>query len=276
MRKHLGAILAGLALYLALGPALAWADNLLASKEQFFTPRYGEQVPLDLTFVDETGKSVMLGDYLGQRKPIILVLAYFECPMLCKLVLKDLVDGLRGVEWRAGEQYDVVVVSFDAREKPDLAARHKESYVESYGRPGSENGWHFLTGEQANIDALTEAVGFHVVWDAKKQQYAHGRGITLLTPRGRIAKYLVGGVFPPRDLRLALVEASEGEIGKPMDRILLMCFSYDPETGKYSMAILRLVRAGGLLTVLGMGAFWLACWWRGRRAERQAKPVAAG
>jgi protein SCO1/2 len=272
MGKHVVAILAGVGAYLALGAGLAWADDLLASKEKFFTPHYGEQVPLDLKFVDETGKSVQLGDYVGQRRPIILVLAYFECPMLCKLVLKDLVDGLKGVEWRAGEEYEIVVVSFDPREKPDLAARHKAAYVEDYGRPGSESGWHFLTGDQANIDALTDAVGFRVMWDEKKQQYVHARGITILTPRGRIARYFVGGAFPPRDLRLALVEASEGEIGKPMDRILLMCFSYDPESGKYSVAILRVVRAGGILTMLGLGAFWARCWWRGRGL---AKPQAA-
>ncbi len=261
MRHHVLAVLLGALLW----PGLVHAGNLLASKEQFFTPHLGDRVPPELAFVDDAGKKVKLGDYFGER-PIVLVLAYYECPMLCKLVLKDLVDGLKGVPFTVGQELEVVVVSFDPREKPDLAAKHKEAYVESYGRPGSAKGWHFLTGDQANIDGLTEAVGFRAVWDDDKKQYAHARGIMVLTPKGVVARYFLEGVFPARDLRFALVEASEGKIGVPMDRILLMCFNYDPQTGRYSAAILRLVRLGGALTMGGIAAFWLVGWWRCRRA----------
>jgi protein SCO1/2 len=250
----------------ALGPSLAGAGaDLLASKEEFFTPKLGAAVPLDLTFRDEAGQSVTLADYFHDR-PVILVPAYFECPMLCKLTLKDLVDGLKRVAPSSGDDFEVVVVSFDPREKPDLAARHKAAYVEQYARPGGERGWHFLTGEKPQIDRLLEAIGFRVVWDEEQRQYAHARGILVLTPRGVVSRYFLEGAYAPRNLQLSLVEASEGKVGLPMDRILLMCFSYDPHTGRYSLAVLRLVQAGGLLTVGALLLFWFVSWRRWRRA----------
>jgi protein SCO1 len=252
---------------LFLLPVPAWADDILGPKEKFFQPKLGDQAPFDLAFRDEADRPVQLGGYF-RDKPVILVLAYYQCPMLCKLVLKDLVDGLKRIPFTAGQEFEVVVVSFDPREKPDLAARHKAAYVESYGRPNGANGWHFLTGEQPEITRLTEAVGFRAVWDEKGQQFAHARGIMILTPRGVVARYFLEGVFPPRDLRLALVEASEGKVGVPMDRILLMCFNYDPDTGKYSAAILRMVRVGGIATLLALFTFWMVCWRRERRAAR--------
>jgi protein SCO1/2 len=260
----------------ALAAALSWAQARAGDgpgpKEKFFTPHLGDQVPLGLTFRDETGKVVRLGDYAG-RGPIILVLAYFQCPRLCKLVLEDLVDGLRhrDVPYTAGKDFEVVVVSFDPREKPDLAARHKAAYVERYGRPGSEAGWHFLTGEQAQIDELCAAVGFRAVWDERQKQYAHARGIMVLTPKGVVSRYFLGGYFPPRDLRLALVESSEGKVGALMDRVLLMCFNYDPREGKYSAAVLRAVRVGGAVTLLLLAGFWLVSW--RRRASRGREPL---
>jgi protein SCO1/2 len=241
----------------------AGPEDLLASKEKFFTPKLGAEVPRDLTFRDETGRTVKLGDY-GNDKPVILVLAYYRCPMLCTLVLNDLVKGLRGVPFLAGREFEVVVVSFDPREKPELAAAKKAAYVADYGKPGGEKGWHFLTGEQPQIDRLMEAVGFRAVWDPQQQQFAHARGIMILTPGRQMARYFLEGYYPPTDLRLALVEASEGRIHAPMDRILLMCFNYNPSTGRYSLAVLNVVRLGGLITVAVVVGFWVVTWRRRR------------
>ena len=257
---------------LLTAPALAGPEDLLGSKEKFFTPHLGDRVPLNLTFRDETGKKVTLGDY-GKTKPVLLVLAYFRCPMLCTLVLNDVVKGLRGVPFTAGDAFEVVVVSFDAREKPALAKAKKDAYVEEYGRPGDEKGWHFLTGEQPEIDQLMEAVGFRAYWDEQQQQFAHARGILVLTADWMVTRYFLEGTFPPRDLRLALVEASEGRVGSPMDRILLMCFNYNPSTGRYSMTVLTIVRTAGAVMVALLVGFWLVTWRLGKRAAQS--PVAA-
>lgn len=252
-----------LALLAAVAPCRADAEDLLGSKEKFFTPRLGDRVPLDLTFKDDTGKTVRLGDY-GKTRPLILVLAYYRCPMLCTLVLNDLVSGLRGVPFTAGNEFEVVVVSFDAREKPELAAAKKASYLEEYERPGAEKGWHFLTGEQPEIDRLMQAVGFRAIWDEKGQQFAHARGIMILTSDWMVTRYFLDGSYPPRDLRMALVEASEGKVGSPMDRILLMCFNYNPVTARYSITILNIVRVGGAMVVALVLSFWALTWYRGR------------
>jgi protein SCO1/2 len=251
------------------------AERVAALREKLFTPRLGDQVPLDLTFRDERGQTVTLGDYCGDV-PVILVLAYYRCPSLCTLVLTDLVDGLRAPEmsFRAGSEFHVVVVSFDPSEKPDLAAAKKAAYVAEYGRPGAEAGFHFLTGDRRNIDRLTEAVGFKAIWDARQQQYAHARGILVLTPGGKVARYFLGS-FPPRDLRFAVVEASEGKVGSAMDWVRIMCFQYNPDTGKYSAAILRLVRVAGVVTVLGLAGFLYAAWRRSRRAGKGVSGAAA-
>jgi protein SCO1/2 len=258
--------------------ALAGPEDLLGSKETFFKPRLGDRVPQNLAFRDEQGNKVLLGDF-GRNKPLILVLAWYRCPMLCTLVLNDLVKGLRGVPFTAGDEYEVVIVSFDAREKPELAKVKKEAYLEEYARPGAEKGWHFLTGEQKQIDQLMDAVGFRAIWDERQQQFAHARGILVLTGDWMVTRYFLEGTFPPRDLRLALIEASEGRVGSPMDRILLMCFNYNPETGKYSMAVLTVVRLAGAATVGLFGVFWLVSWWRGRRQVNLAPgvhPVSSG
>lgn len=265
-------------LLLAVTPCPAASEDLLGSKEKFFTPRLGDRVPQELTFRDESGQPVRLGDY-GQSRPVILVLAYYRCPMLCTLVLNDLVKGLRGVPFDAGNEYEVVVVSFDPTEKPELAAAKKKAYVEEYGRPGTDKGWHFLTGDRPEIDRLMASVGFRAIWDEKEQQYAHARGIMILTPDWMVTRYFLEGSFPPRDLRLALVEGSEGRVGSPMDRVLLMCFNYNPVSGKYSMTILNIVRLGGLLMVGLVLLFWLSSWRRGRRLAGAAAgidPAAAG
>lgn len=223
-------------------------------------------LPLDLPFVDETGAAVTLGSYFGKR-PVVLVLAYYECPMLCTLVLNGLTSALRAVSFDIGSQFDVVTVSFDPREGPDLAAAKKAAYLKEYRRPGAEKGWHFLTGEESSIRALTEAVGFRYAFDPESKQFAHAAGIVVATPEGRLSRYFYGVEFPPRDLRLGLVEAAEGRIGNAIDQILLYCFHYDPKTGRYSAVALNTIRAGGLLTVALLGSFIVVMLRRERRAQ---------
>jgi protein SCO1/2 len=217
-----------------------------------FDQRLNQQVPLDLEFKDELGQAVRLSDYFGE-KPAILVLAYFKCPRLCTEVLNGLVRGLMDVPFDVGKEFNVLTVSFDPRETPDLAAAKKKTYLGRYGRPGAEAGWHFLTGEQEAIRRLTEAVGFRYTYDPKHDQFAHASGITVLTPQGKIARYFFDISYRPRDLRLGLVEASTNRIGSPVDQALLFCFHYDPEEGKYGPAVMNFVRLGGVLTVLGLG-----------------------
>jgi cytochrome c oxidase subunit II len=230
--------------------------------------RLDAQVPLDLEFRDETGRAVRLGDYF-RGKPVILVLAYYRCPMLCTQVLNGLLDALRGLPFVSGNEFQIVTVSFDPRETPELAAAKKKSYVEGYGRPGAEEGWHFLTGQQPAIDRLTQAVGFRSHYDARQGQFAHASGIMLVTPQGRLARYLYGTLYKVRDLRLGLVEASENKIGTPGDQILLYCYHYDPETGTYRAAM-NMVRVGGIVTVLALGLFVVRNW-EGKRKKAKGK-----
>jgi protein SCO1/2 len=251
-------------------------------REVGFDQRLDEQVPLDLVFRDEAGGSVKLGDYF-HGKPVILVLAYYRCPMLCTLVLNGLAQGMLDMPFDAGKEYEVVTVSFDPRETPAQAAAKKKTYLERYGRPGAAAGWHFLTGDEEPILALTKAVGFRYAYDAKRDEFAHASGIMVLTPMGRISRYFYDVKFPGRDLRLGLVEASENKIGSPVDQILLFCFHYDPTAGKYGPAVMTFVRIGGVLTMLGLAAF-VGLLFRGERrrqglqsssgATAPAKPVA--
>lgn len=216
--------------------------------------RLNEQVPMDLTFRDETGKSVRLGDYFGS-KPVILALVYYKCPMLCTLTLNGLERTMRVMPLDVGNQYTVVTVSFDPHETPALAAAKKQEYLAHYERPGGAVGWHFLTGEEPSIHQLTDVVGFHYNYDPQSGQYAHTTGLVVLTPQGKIARYFYGVEFSPRDLRLSLVEASANKIGSPVDEILLFCFHYDPATGKYGLAIMRVIQLAGAVTVLALGSF---------------------
>jgi protein SCO1 len=223
------------------------------------------QLPLDLPFVDETGKQVRLGDYFGKR-PVVMALAYYECPMLCTQVLNGLVTALTVLNFEPGREFDVVVVSFSPREGPGLASQKKASYLERYGRPHTAGGWHFLTGQQPAIDALTDALGFRYAYDETIKQYAHGAAIEVLTPKGHISKYFYGIEFSARDLRLGLIQASDERIGTPVDDFLLFCYHYDPATGKYGASVLRLVRLGGILTVLAFLSFLTISLRRERRA----------
>jgi len=219
--------------------------------------RLNEQVPLNLQFRDETGKTVRLGDYIG-KKPVILSLVYFDCPMLCTMAENGLLHSLQEVTFSVGREFDVLTVSFDPHDTPELAAAKKAVYVGLYGRKGAELGWHFLTGEEASIEQLTRAVGFRYRYDAQAKQFVHATGIMVLTPQGRIARYFYGIYYPSRDLRLGLVEASANKIGSPVDEVLLFCCRYDPASGKYGVIISRIIQISGLITVFSIGGLILA------------------
>jgi len=238
-----------------------------------FDQRLGEQVPLDLEFRDEEGRAVRLGD-LFEGKPVILSLAYYDCPMLCGLTLSGVASSLKTLSFDAGREFRVITVSFNPKETPKQARARKTQSLDLYGRPGAGNGWRFLTGEEEAIRRLTGAVGFRYEWDAEQKQYAHPTGIVVLTPAGRIARYFFGVEYAPKDLRLGLVEAADGRIGTLADRLLLLCYRYDSTTGRYSGLAIGLVRAGGVATVLALGLLIATTVWRDRR--RAAGPDARG
>jgi protein SCO1/2 len=211
-----------------------------------------QPLPLDLTFTDDLGRSVRLGEYFG-KKPVILSLVYFNCPMLCGEVLSGLEHSLRMMKLDVGKDFDVVTVSFDPQDTPDMAARKKAEFLKRYKRRGAEQGWHFLVGQQSAIDAFINAVGFQYEYDQTTQQFAHATAIMIATPDGKLAQYYYGVEYPPKDLRLGLVEAGNGKIGNVVDQLLLYCYHYDPEKGKYSATILRVLRLAGLATMLSIG-----------------------
>jgi protein SCO1/2 len=213
-----------------------------------FEPPLNGQIPLNLSFRDELGRDVHLGDYFG-HKPVLLALVYYGCPMLCNQVEQGVVGALKMLSFDAGGDFEVVFVSFDPRETPDMAAQKKVSALSHYGRPDAASGWHFLTGAKPSIDALTEAANFRYSFNEKSGIFAHASGIMLLTPDGRISRYFYGVEYPSRDVRLGLVDASAGKIGNPIDHLLLYCFQYDPSTARYSATILRIIRLGGVLTI---------------------------
>jgi protein SCO1/2 len=221
-----------------------------------------EQLPLDLAFRDETGKVVRLGDYMG-KKPVILSFVYFRCPMLCSELLIGLESTLKVLKFDVGKEFDVVTVSFDPTDTPALAAAKKAEILKRYKRPGAENGWHFLTGSQESITALTTAAGFQYQVDEKTGQFAHATAIMVLTPTGKLAQYYYGVEFPPKDLRLSLIQASDNKIGTLADAVLLYCFHYDPATGKYSLIISRVIQVAGGLTILLVGGMLLLLFRRG-------------
>jgi protein SCO1 len=229
--------------------------------------RLDAQIPADLPFVDEAGRQVKLGDYFG-RKPLILNLVYYNCPMLCGEALAGLTSSLKLVKFDVGNEFEIVTVSFNPHETPQLAAEKKRDYLKRYGRPTAAAGWHFLTGPADSIDALTKAVGFQYQYDAAKNQYAHATAIMVLTPQGRISRYFYGVDFPPKDLRMGLVEASQGKIGNAVDQVLLYCYHYDPATGKYGAIVSNMLKLGGALTVLFIGGLILVL----LRLERIAPP----
>lgn len=228
------------------------------------------QLPLDTPFVDEQGRAVRLGDYFHDR-PVILALVYYECPQLCTQVLNGLVKSLDTIpQLNAGKEFDVIALSFDPKESPGLAAAKKKAYVESYAqhyeRPDAADGFHFLTGTEESIRAVTSAVGFDYVYDPEIDQYAHAAGVTVLTPDGKVSRYLFGIEYGPTDLKFGVMEASERRVGSLVDQVLLFCYHYDPSSGSYkSRLTLNVVRGGGVLTMLGMVTFWIVMWRRDHR-----------
>ncbi|HKP72866.1 MAG TPA: SCO family protein [Pyrinomonadaceae bacterium] len=248
-----------------------------ALKDIGIDQRLGNQVPLDVQFRDETGQTVKLGDYFGSR-PVVISLVYYNCPMLCNQVLQGLVGGLRGIPFTVGREFDVVTVSFDPREGAADAAKKKEVVLHDYRRRGESvaGGWHFLTGDKASIDALADAVGFKYGFDEKTNQFAHASGVMVATPQGKLSHYFYGIEYAPRELKLGLVEASDGKIGSAVDKLTLYCYHYDPTTGKYAPVIMNFMRAGGVLTVLGVvGLIWMLKRRRGA-AERLSTGEAGG
>lgn len=231
--------------------------------------RLNTQVPLDLTFRDEYGRAVSLSTYFHAGKPVLLAPVYYRCPMLCTQILNGLASSLKAVSFDPGKDFEVVAFSFDPKDTVELAAAKKQTYVRRYGRENTANGWHFLTGDPANIKALMDAVGFHYKYDPSTDQYAHASGIMLLTPEGRLSKYFYGVEYAPRDIRLGLVEASRNRIGTPVDQILLFCYHYDPSTGKYGAIALNMVRAAAAGFVLIGGGFLLLVLRRERRADKR-------
>jgi protein SCO1 len=228
--------------------------------------RLDAQVPGDLVFRDETGKAVKLGDYFGKR-PIVLSLVYFRCPMLCSEVLAGVEASLKAISFNPGKDFDVLTVSFDPKDTPESATEKKAEMLKRYRREGASGAWHFLTGPQESIDALTQAVGFQYQYDQSTDQFAHTTGLMILTPEGKIAQYYYGVEFPARDVRLGLIQASQGKIGTLADQVLLYCYHYDPKTGKYSAMINRMIQLGGGLTVLSIGTVLLVLLRRGSDSE---------
>jgi protein SCO1/2 len=250
-------VLTWLALPLAAGPA--FGNSTVPSNEMpgvlkavGYDQRIGEKVPLDVPWRDEHGREVKLGDYLSGHKPAVLVMAYYHCPMLCDLVLQGVETGLKPLSLDPGRDFDVIVAGIDPAETPAQAAKKKQEILQRYARPGTENGWHFLTGPQDSITRLTQAVGFRYVYDPERNQFAHAAGMVILTPEGRVSRYLLGVEFPARDIRLGLVESGNGKLGTVVDQVLLYCFHYDPLVGRYSATTLSIVRVSAVVTVVAL------------------------
>ena len=233
--------------------------------------RLEAQVPLDLTFVDEGGHQVQLGDFLGDR-PAILALVYYECPMLCNLVLDGVEAALDAMSLEVGKDFDVITVSIDPGETPELAAQKKANHLERLGKEGAERGWHFLTGDEVGIERLADAVGFRFIYDPATDLYAHAAGIMVLTPMGQVSRYYYGIDYIPRDVRFGLVEASEGRIGNVVDQLLLLCFAYDPSTGKYGLVIFRTIQFFATLMILGFATMYTLLYLKSRKTKKDAGP----
>ena len=264
--------LAALALSAAASANPRVLEAPTALKEVGFDQNLGATVPLAARFFDETGREVTLGDYFGKR-PVVLNLVYFDCPMLCTVSLNGLESALQVLSFLPGREFELVTISFDAKEGPTLAAQKKRAHLARLQRPGAEAGWHFLTGGPAAIQAVSRAVGFRYAWDAETRQFAHPAGLVVLTADGRIARYLYGIEYSPKDLRFALVEAADGKIGGPVDQLLLYCYRYDPVTGRYGPAIMGVLRLAAGLTVLSLFGFIFLAWRRERRAPPLRDPI---
>jgi protein SCO1 len=266
--RLVAAVIAALALapHASAAPADALPQDVVGVG---VTERLDGQVPLDLPLVDEAGQPTTLGAVRRTDRPLLLVLGYYECPMLCTVVLNGVVEALRGIEWVPGREFEVVMLSIDPAETPDLARAKRETYLAAYGRPEARDGWRFLTGPAASIDAIAAAVGFEYRYLPERDEFAHPAVVFVLTPEGRVARYLYGVRFDPRTVRLSLVEAAAGRIGSTVDRVLLTCYRYDPETGRYTPVALGLLRIAAALTALVVLALLVPLWLREARAARR-------
>jgi len=236
--------------------------------------KLGSWVPLDLSFRDEQGSIVTLRS-LMHGKPVVLSLVYYSCPMICTEVLNGMAESFKRLPFAMGEDYDVITVSINPNEQPQLASEKKANYLKAYGRPEDAAHWHFLTGTDSSIKPLAASVGFRYVYDTATSQYAHPTGIIVLTPRGQVARYLYGIEYPPKDLKFALVEASGNKVGSAVDQILLLCYHYDEATGKYGFVVLNAVRIGGILTLIAMGVI-IAFYLRRERRQKRMSAIAVG
>jgi protein SCO1 len=263
----------GVLALLALVGAPAHAQAIAPILQQIgIDQKLGQQLPLDLTFVDESGNPVQLRQFFAEGKPVVLTFAYYECPMLCTLVLNGEVKAMRAMPLVLGKDYVAVNISFNPRETAALAAAKRDLYVREYGKTGAAGSWHFLTGDEENIRKATQAAGFRYVWDPDTKQYAHASGLMVLTPEGQFARYFYGIEFSARDLRLGLVEASANRIGSKVDQVLLLCFHYDPVTGKYGLIITRVTQFLGTATALALFGFVFVM----LRRDRRSRPVPPG
>jgi protein SCO1/2 len=226
-------------------------------EEVTFRQQLDSMLPLDAAFVDDRGRPVTLGQYFGQGRPVLLAFVYFQCPMLCTQVMNGLSSALKAMPFAAGEDFEVVLVSFDPRDTPAIAAEKKRAHLEYWSTGHDADSWHLLSGDEASIRRATSAAGFTYQWDERTGQFAHVSGILVATPEGRLSRYFYGVEYSPRDLRLALVESGEGRIGSAVDELLLYCFHYDPASGQYGLLVMNLVRLGGILTMLSIGGFIL-------------------
>ena len=273
-RLFLGCVVLVALALLALAPFTLRAQQPASAQPALLrgvgiSQQMNQQVSANLAFRDEAGKPVLLGDYFG-KKPIVLSLVYFSCPSMCTEVLNGELRALQNIPLDLGKDYEAVTVSFDPKDSPAEAAVKKRIYAGLYGRPGASAGWHFLTGDQKSIAALTDAVGFRYTYDQPSGQFAHATAIMILTPQGQVARYFYGVQYASRDVRLGLVDASHGKIGSPTDAALLFCYHYDPLTGKYGLIVANVLRIAGGLTILVLGVF---LWLMFRRERHPASPV---
>jgi len=252
--------------------ALAQPDSSKGEvPEVGFVQRLNVQVPLNLPFVDEKGRVMELGDYFDGRRPVVLSLVFFTCPMLCGEILNGVVEGLDGLSHDAGDKFRVLTVSFDPDDTPARASEKKQIYVQAYGRPGAARGWHFLTGPEESIRALTDAVGFRYTYDPQTDQFAHAAGLVILTPQGRVSRYLFGIEYPAKDLRFALLDASENKIGSVVEQLLLLCYKYDPASGTYTLVVHRVLQVAGVGTALTL-VLLIGFLLRAERLKRRSSP----
>lgn len=274
--KRLLATLIAAALFSLGAPAVRAVDRAEPLPHELdgvgITEKPNAQLPLDAQLFDEQGQVVTLGSFFKPKRPVILTLNYYSCPMLCTLVLNGAVEAMREIPFVPGQQFEVVTISIDPRDDARVASMKKANYVASLGKDSAANGWHFLTGTEAEVRRVANAVGFSYKWVEERKEYAHAAAIFVITPEGHVSRYLYGVKFEPRTLRLSLAEAADGEIGTAMDQFLLFCFHYDSDAGRYTVAAVNFVRLGGLLTMLTLGIL-LARFWRVETRRRQAAAV---